>query len=112
MQEEQESNEAREEELLVVSNSSIIITLARICRLDLLEKLFKKVIVPEAVWKEITVGGKPGSEKIWGANFIHVKRTRSKELTSLLQEFVDKGEAEAITLALEVKCGSSTPRNL
>jgi len=37
------------EELLVVSNSSIIIALARICHLDLMEKLFKKVIVPEAV---------------------------------------------------------------
>jgi len=42
----------------------IIIALARICRLDLMGKLFKKVFVPEAVWREVTVEGKPGREKI------------------------------------------------
>ncbi|MEB2837171.1 MAG: hypothetical protein GSR80_001075 [Desulfurococcales archaeon] len=63
-----------EEELLVVSDSSIIIALARICRLDLMEELFKKVIVLEAVWNEVTVKGKPGSEKILRAGFIHVER--------------------------------------
>jgi len=48
LQGKQRNSEA-EEELLVVSNSSVIIALARMCRLGLLEKLFKKVIVPEAV---------------------------------------------------------------
>lgn len=43
------SNEIEEEELLVISNSSDIITFAQTCRLDLLEKLFGKVVVPEAV---------------------------------------------------------------
>ncbi len=91
-----------EEELLVVSNSSVIIALARICRLDLLEKLFRRALVPEAVWEEITIEGKPGSEKVRRARFIHVERVRSERLASLLKEFVDEGEAEAITLALEV----------
>jgi len=89
------------EGLLVVSNSSVIIALAKICRLDLLEKLFKKVIVPEAVWKEVTVEGKPGREKILRAGFIHVKKTGNKRLVAFLEEFVDSGEAEAIVLALE-----------
>jgi len=97
-----QGNNGVKEELFVVSNSSIIIALVRISRLDLLEKLFKKVIVPEAVWKEVTVEGKPGREKILRAGFIHVARVRNKRLALLLKEFVDEGEAEAITLALEV----------
>ena len=42
MQRRHGSNEVEEEELLVVSNSSDIIALARICRLDLLEGIFRK----------------------------------------------------------------------
>jgi len=48
LQKEQRSSEDRER-LLVVSNSSVIIALAKIRRLDLLEKLFKRIIVPEAI---------------------------------------------------------------
>lgn len=50
--------------IAVVANSSVIIALARVCRLNVLEKLFKQVIVPEAVWREVAVEDKPGSEKI------------------------------------------------
>ncbi len=101
LQGKQGSNGVKEG-LLVVSNSSIIIALARICHLDLMEKLFKKVIVPEAVWKEVTVEGKPGREKILRARFIHVEKTGNKRLVAFLEEFVDRGEAEAIVLALEL----------
>ena len=90
------------EELLAVSNSSIIIALARICHLDLMEKLFKEVIVPEAVWKEVTVEGKPGHEKIPRAGFIRVEKTGNRRLVALLEEFVDRGEAEATALAPEL----------
>jgi len=48
LQEKQEISEAKKK-LLVVSNSSVIIALTKVCSLDLLEKLFRKVIVPEAV---------------------------------------------------------------
>jgi len=101
LQGKQGSNGA--EELLVVSNSSVIIALARICRLDFLEKLFRKIIVPEAVWKEATVEGRSGREKVVGAGFIHVEKASNKRLVALLEEFVDTGEAEAIALALEFK---------
>lgn len=102
MQEGRRDGEAVEKELLVISNSSVIIAFARICRLDLLERLFGKVVVPEAVWREVTVEGKPGREKILRAGFIRVEEVRDKRLASLLKGFIDEGEAEAITLALEV----------
>ena len=102
MQRRHENNEVEEEELLVVSNSSVIIALAQVCRLDLLEKLFREILVPKAVWREATVEGKPGSEKVRKTKFIHIERVRSEGLALLLKEFVDNGEAEAIALALEV----------
>ena len=102
MQAEQRDGEAGKEELLVVSNSSVIIALAKICRLVLLEKLFKKIIVPEAVWREVTVEGKPGHEKILRVEFIHVEKASGRRLVALLEELVDRGEAEAIVLALEL----------
>ncbi|ALU11850.1 hypothetical protein EYM_05385 [Ignicoccus islandicus DSM 13165] len=102
MRRERESNDTRDSNLIVVSDSSVIIALARICRLDLLEKLFGKIIVPEAVWREVTVEGKLGREKVLRAGFIRVKEVRDRRLAMLLKELVDDGEAEAITLALEV----------
>ncbi len=79
----------------------MIIALARACRLDLLERLFHEVLVPEAVWNEISVEDKPGSEKIVKAGFIRVERARNRGLVSLLEDLVDEGEAEAIALAME-----------
>ena len=102
MQVEQRSSEAKEEELLVVSNSSVIIAFAGICRLDLLERLFKRILVPEAVWKEITIEGKPGREKILRARLIHVEKASDRRLVAFLKEFVDEGGAETIVLALEL----------
>jgi len=100
LQRRRESNKV-EKEFLVVSNSSVIIAFAMICRLDLLEKLFGRILVPEAVWREIAVEGKPGHEKIVRADFIHVEKADDRRLVALLEEFVDRGEAEAIVLALE-----------
>jgi len=101
LQGKQESSRVKGE-FLVVSNSSVIIALTRICHLDLLEKLFGKILTPEAVWREITVEDKPGYEKIVKAEFLHVEKAGNRRLVALFEEFVDSGEAEAIALALEL----------
>jgi predicted nucleic acid-binding protein len=38
---------------VVVSNSSPLINLAAINKLDLLSKLYGEIIIPDAVWKEV-----------------------------------------------------------
>lgn len=43
---------------MVVVDSSALIPLIRIGRLDLLRKVFDKIIVPETVWEEVAVEGK------------------------------------------------------
>ncbi len=55
MQRRQGIDRADGREFPVISNSSVVIALARVCCLDLLEKLFSRVIVPEAVWQEVTI---------------------------------------------------------
>ncbi len=87
--------------LTVVSNFSVIVAFAKIGRLDILKKLFKEVLVPRSVWFEATVKDKPGSENISRAGFIRVKEVHDGRLVSLLEEFIDQDEAEAIVLALE-----------
>jgi len=101
LQREKQGSIDKAKRLVVVSNSSVVIAFARICRLDILQKLFREILVPEAVWCEITVEGKPGSEKVKRADFIRAEKIRDKRLASLLKEYVDDGEAEAIVLALE-----------
>lgn len=43
--------------LVVIADSSPLIALAIIDQLDLLPGLFRRVVIPPAVWEEITVQG-------------------------------------------------------
>jgi len=87
LQGKQRNSKAGEEELLVVSNSSVIIALARIYRPGLLEELFGKSLSPEAVWQKVTVEGKPGRKRILRAEFIHLEKAGDGRLVVLLGEF-------------------------
>ena len=40
--------------MIVVSDTTPIISLIKINRLDLLEKLFQEVLIPDAVYRELT----------------------------------------------------------
>ena len=90
---------------IVVSDSSPLIHLSQIGRLQLLKKLFGKLIIPQAVYREVVIEGgeKPGSKEVREASWITVMEIRNKRLKRLLQFQLDEGEAEAIVLALETK---------
>ncbi len=88
----------------VVSNSSPLIHLAKIERLDLLKDYFEIVSIPEAVYRECIVDGKDREEVglIKGAEWIKVIRVGNSKLVKLLRASLDEGESEAIALSLEV----------
>ena len=90
--------------MIVVSNSSVLIALSTIQKLDLLKENFKKVYIPEAVWNEVVVRGEgePGCQEVKNAGWIETKKIKNVNLVSAFDESLDKGEAEAITLALEL----------
>jgi len=87
----------------IVSNSSPIIHLAKIGRLDLLQLLFNTIMIPRAVYMECVVegGNRPEVELIKNAKWIRVIEVENTNLVKLLKAQIDEGESETIALALE-----------
>ena len=89
----------------VVSNSSVLINLARIGKLDLLHELYGELVIPEAVWQEVVIkgAGQPGTDEVKAATWIKKHVNTNKQLVHALRQDLDAGEAEAIAVASEVK---------
>lgn len=89
--------------MIVVSNTSPLITLARAGRLDLLHAVHGDIIIPDAVFNEITVAGagEPGAHDVATAAWIKRRPALNRQLVNALGLELDAGEAEAIALAME-----------
>jgi len=89
----------------VVSNTSPLINLAWIGRLETLHELYGTIEIPEAVWHEIVVqgAGQPGAKEVSDASWIKTCPVDNKLLVLALHQELDTGEAEAIALAIEQK---------
>ncbi|MDP9311674.1 MAG: DUF3368 domain-containing protein [Chloroflexota bacterium] len=93
--------------MLVVSNTSPITNLAAIGYLDLLRQLYQQIVIPDAVFDELVVGGQghhPGGREVQTELWIirHAVGNRAT-VEALLQQHrhLDIGEAEALVLAHE-----------
>jgi uncharacterized protein len=91
--------------VIVVSNTSPITNLAAIGQVDMLRQLYAKVLIPQAVYGELTFGGvrQPGGREAQTLPWIETKHVTDRVLVTALQMELDPGEAEAIALAVEVK---------
>ena len=91
----------------VVSNASPILNLAIIGRLSMLRQQFRQIQIPTAVLEELRVEETlPGSEAIREAveaRWIQIQEARNRPVVQLLREDLDRGEAEAIALALQLE---------
>jgi len=90
---------------IVVSNSTALINFATIDRLDILQALFKELIIPEAVWDETVLKAARyvSAKRIREAHWIKTKNIHDRNLVNLLTGKLDAGEAEAVALALEMR---------
>ena len=72
---------------MIVSDASILINLARIGKLELLQKLYGEIIVPEAVWQEVVVNGvgQPGAEEINTADWVKRTLVKNRNLVQALR---------------------------
>jgi predicted nucleic acid-binding protein len=88
----------------VVSNSSPIIHLAKIGKIELLKEYFQIITISEIVYSECIVEGKDRGEVelIKSAEWIKVLQLKDRNLVRLLQSSLDNGESEAIALSLEI----------
>ncbi|MEI6370081.1 MAG: tetratricopeptide repeat protein, partial [Nostocales cyanobacterium ELA608] len=88
----------------VISNTSPLLNLAIIDQLDLLRQQFGEILIPKAVLEELRVEEiLPGSDHLREAlvaGWLQVREVNNPSLVQLLQRDLDRGEAEAIALAL------------
>jgi predicted nucleic acid-binding protein len=89
--------------MIVVSDTSPILSLALIERLDLLRDLYGSIVIPEAVRQELMVTDHSGTREVAQADWIITRPVDPDVVLKLLQREVDRGEAEAIGLALQLK---------
>lgn len=88
---------------MIVSNTSPIINLACIGRLDLLPALFGVITIPDAVFHEIAVANPdaPGASDVRTASWMRRYAVVNRPLVTSLRLELDPGEAEAIACAME-----------
>jgi len=79
----------------VISNSSSLIALSEIGKLNLLNKIFGEVIIPNAVEKEV-YGEKPPPK------WIKVSSVTQRLASHILESGLGPGESEAICLSKEI----------
>lgn len=88
----------------VVADTSPLISLDACNQLDLLRKLYSRVVVPQAVELELSVGGATGLPS--GLTRAHRRWIKVRVLSTppspALVAALDAGEAEVIDLALEI----------
>ena len=91
--------------MIIVSDSTILIGLAKVDRLDLLREAFYEIYVPEEVFKEVTDRGidKPGAQDIRKSAWIKVRTVKDRTQVNLLMASLDKGEAEVLALSKEME---------
>ncbi len=91
--------------MIIVSDTSPISNLILIDKLWILKELYKELIIPDAVYEEISklrefnVDLKNFEKEDW----IIRKKPNDKQLISHLLQEIDLGESEAIALAIEIE---------
>lgn len=90
--------------MIVVSDTSPICYLVLIDEIDLLQKLYGRVIIPQAVYEELTAVGSPAKVQAWMAQhprWIEVQSVVGEPDVELSQ--LDAGECAAIALAEQMR---------
>ncbi|MGA1825192.1 MAG: DUF3368 domain-containing protein [bacterium] len=89
--------------MLIVSNTSPIMNLAVVGQLELIEKIYEKILIPKDVLQEIlaAVDLLPEIQRIEKLPWIDIMEISNKSFLDILLLELDLGEAAAISLAIE-----------
>ena len=90
--------------MIVVSNTSPITNLAAIGQLNLLQQLYQQIVIPQAVYQELTRYGEtiPGAIEVQTLPWIQRQTVADRTLVTSLSYQLHEGESEAIALAIEL----------
>jgi uncharacterized protein len=91
--------------MIVVSNTSPLTSLAAIRHFELLRKLYGEIHIAHGVWHELNQGGRrhPGSHEVEQASWVNRHEVKDQALVTVLRRDLDRGEAETLALAIELK---------
>ena len=88
--------------LKVVSNTTPIISLLKLSKLELLKELYQEISIPYAVFQEIEAGrNKTYYQDVSAIAWIKIQEITDKKALKYFLD-LDAGEAEAIVLANEI----------
>ena len=85
----------------IISDSSSLIMLGKLGRIDLLANLFNQVIIPSRVAEEISAKEDEVAKLTLPHPLFIIEKSSNSTLLLLLDSILDYGEAEAIALAEE-----------
>jgi uncharacterized protein len=85
-----------------ISNSSPIIILAKTNNLHLFKNIFDRIIIPQTVYDEIVIKNDISSIRLKNADYFIITKAPDNQILKSLQTILDKGEAEAIALSIEL----------
>jgi uncharacterized protein len=89
--------------LKVVSNTTPLISLLKLDRLEILNKIYSEICIPSAVYNEIEAGrDKPFYRDLSKIDWIKIIEIQNQNALKYFLD-LDSGEAEAIVLATEIK---------
>lgn len=87
---------------MIVADSSPLIALSSIAQHELLPALFDRIVVPTAVWNELSArSDEPNRRELLSATWLSVAQPGNHDLVRVLEQTLGAGEAEAIALAIE-----------
>jgi predicted nucleic acid-binding protein len=87
--------------VIIVCDASPLIALSLCDKLDLLDTIFKEVVVPEMVYQEVSREGKPEAGKIAAWAQGKVQKAGKQPLFQAVNLSLDAGESEVIALYWE-----------
>ena len=92
--------------MVAVSNSTPLIALSKIGKLNLLHEYFDQISIPKAVYNEVVVNGGLlyGAKEVAEADWIIVENVGNSLAVESLSVYLGAGESEAIVLAKEMDC--------
>ena len=86
----------------VIVNSTPLIALSNIGKLEILRELYKEIYIPQAVYNEVTEKNDKASQSIKTAlNWIHVESIQDTGMYILYKAKLHAGEVEVMILAQE-----------
>jgi predicted nucleic acid-binding protein len=90
---------------MMVADTGPIIAFARIGRLDLLRQVVGELVIPPAVYEELTGRGheRPGAAEVIHGEWIQRRMVRDQAMIAQLPPILHAGEREAIVLAEELQ---------